>query len=121
MPVCHGSVRHTRQKLFAQSGHSSLQPNAVKAAAACDEGCKRSTQYDRTTYLLTLDYLLAVVHVERKHVLASSRGAAAHALVRLGYQTHTVAACTAYGCSLHHLRLQPAPPTVAACTTYGCR
>ena len=50
MPVCHGSVRHTRQKLFAQSGHSSLQPNAVKAAAACDEGCKRSTQYDRTTY-----------------------------------------------------------------------
>ena len=32
----------------------------------------------------------------------------------------TVAACTTYGCSPHHLRLQPAPPTVAARTTYGC-
>ena len=30
-------------------------------------------------------------------------------------------ACTTYGCSLQHPRLQPAPPTVAACTTYGCR
>ena len=26
-----------------------------------------------------------------------------------------------YGCSLHRLRLQPAPPTVAASTAYGCR
>ena len=120
MPVCHGSVRHTRQKLFAQSGHSSLQPNAVKA-----EGCScmrrgLQPQYAVRPYdLLTFDYVLAVVHVERKHELASSRGAAAHALVRLGYQTH--AASTAYGCSLHHLWLQPAPPTVAASTAYGCR
>ena len=32
----------------------------------------------------------------------------------------TVAACTAYGCSLHRVRLQPAPRMVAACTAYGC-
>ena len=52
-------------------------------------------------------------HVECEHVLAASSGAAAHALVRLGNQTHTVAASITYGCSLHQLRLQPPPATVA--------
>ena len=28
--------------------------------------------------------------------------------------------CHRYGCSLPHVRLQPASPTVAACLTYGC-
>ena len=32
----------------------------------------------------------------------------------------TVAGSSTYGCSLHHLRLQPASRTVAACITYGC-
>ena len=30
------------------------------------------------------------------------------------------AAPNTYGCSLHHIRLQPVLPTVAAFTTYGC-
>ena len=40
--------------------------------------------------------------------------------LRLQLPLNTVAASTAYGCSLHCLRLQPSPPTVAASTTYGC-
>ena len=32
---------------------------------------------------------------------------------------HTVAASITYGCSLHHIRLQPPSHTVAACMTYG--
>ena len=32
----------------------------------------------------------------------------------------TVAACSTYGCSLRHLRLQFVARTVAACATYGC-
>ena len=33
---------------------------------------------------------------------------------------HTVAASSTYGCSLHHIRLQPSLHTVAASSTYGC-
>ena len=40
--------------------------------------------------------------------------------IRLQPALPTVAACPPYGCSLHSLRLQPARHTVAACTPYGC-
>jgi hypothetical protein len=91
----------------------------MRAATVCDEGCNRSC-VTVLTDLLYDERVLAVVHVEGEHVLAASRGAAAHALVRLGWQAPTVAASTAYGCSLHRLRLQPPPATtVAASNRYG--
>ena len=36
------------------------------------------------------------------------------------HDSHAVAASVTYGCSLHHIRLQPLPPTAAASVTYGC-
>ena len=40
--------------------------------------------------------------------------------IRLQPPSHAVAGSIAYGCSLHHIRLQPPSHAVAASITYGC-